>query len=59
MLILTRRRGEAITVDGPAELEIREISGRRVIIGIHAPEETRILRAELQEPDNSTDAPAA
>ena len=60
MLILTRKRGEAITVDGPAELHIKEIRGRRVIVAVHAPEETKILRAEIRTDEaERPDAPAA
>ena len=53
VLILTRKHGEAITVDGPATIYIHEVIGDRVKVAIEAPRETTILRSELEPHDES------
>lgn len=57
MLVLTRRRDEAIIIDHDGQrirILIGDVSGKKVRIGIEAPESTRIWREELPE---SQDAP--
>ncbi len=49
MLILTRHRGEAITVGPDVEITILEVSGDNVRVGISAPRHLRVLRKELRE----------
>jgi len=49
MLVLSRKVGEAIYIDGHVKIEIVQVSGRRVKVGIEAPDEVRILRSELTE----------
>lgn len=46
MLVLSRKLGEKITIDGDIELEILEIAGNRIRLGISAPQEYRIVRSE-------------
>jgi carbon storage regulator CsrA len=46
-LIVSRKSGEAVTVDGSAEVHVEHVAGNRVTLRIVAPESTRILRAEL------------
>lgn len=46
MLVLSRKVGEKIAIDGDVVLEVLEVSGNRVRIGIAAPETRRIMRAE-------------
>ena len=47
MLVLSRKLGEKISIaGGEVELEVLEISGSRVRLGISAPQEYRIARAE-------------
>ena len=53
MLVLTRRIGEVVTIGDNTVVHVRAVSGNRVIIGIEAPQDLRILRGEL----NSFDAP--
>lgn len=53
MLVITRKRGESIQVDGPAEFFVLKVKGQRVYVGIRAAETVRIKRAELS--DASTD----
>ncbi len=47
MLILSRRQGEAIVIDGGIKITITEIHQGSVRIGIEAPKTTRIVRSEL------------
>jgi len=56
MLILTRKKNETMVIGHDIRVEILGIKGAQVKIGIHAPEDVRILRDELLEkptlPDN-------
>jgi carbon storage regulator len=47
MLILTRRPGESLVVDGHATVTVLGVKGRQVRIGITAPESVRVLRQEV------------
>ena len=47
MLVLTRRAGESIMIDGQIELKVLRIKGSQVHIGIEAPRETAIHRKEV------------
>ena len=47
MLVLTRRAGESIMIDGSIELKVLRIKGSQVHIGIEAPRETTIHRKEV------------
>lgn len=47
MLILSRKTGESIVLDGGIEIKITEISGDRVKIGITAPPDIKVSRKEL------------
>jgi carbon storage regulator len=47
VLVIRRRAGEAITIGGSVEVEVIEISGARVKLGIRAAPEVIILRKEL------------
>ena len=50
MLILSRKEGEAITVDGPCTIYVtRIIRNEKVKLGIEAEPEVTILRSELEE----------
>lgn len=57
MLVLTRKVGEKIIIDDGIVVEVLEVQGNRVRIGIQAPQGVTILRQELLEgkgtnPDN-------
>jgi carbon storage regulator len=56
MLILSRKLGECIAIDGDIKLQVLEVSGNRVRLGICAPDDCRIFRAERQfvEPGRET-----
>lgn len=47
MLILTRKKGESIIIDGNIEVKVVECEDGRVKIGIEAPKSIEILRKEL------------
>ncbi len=47
MLILTRKKNETMVIGHDIRVEVLGIKGSQVKIGIHAPEEVRVLRDEL------------
>jgi carbon storage regulator len=47
MLVIRRRPGEAFLIGDNVEIEILEIEGGQVKIGIRAPREVTILRKEI------------
>jgi carbon storage regulator len=47
MLVLTRKAGERIVIDDNILIEVLEVQGNRVRIGIQAPHGVTILRQEL------------
>jgi len=47
MLVLSRKKGESIVIDGGVTITITEVKGNSVRIGIEAPREVSILRTEL------------
>jgi carbon storage regulator len=49
MLILTRRIGETIIIDGDIEVTILSIKGNQISVGIVAPDDISIHREEVYE----------
>ena len=49
MLILSRKPEESIMIDSHIEIKVLGMRGDRVVLGIHAPPEMKILRGELNE----------
>ena len=47
MLVLTRKAGERIVIDGSIVVEVLQIQANRVRVGIQAPSGVTILREEL------------
>jgi carbon storage regulator len=47
MLVLSRRKNETIIIDGRIKLTVIEIRGNQIRLGIEAPQDVRIARAEL------------
>lgn len=47
MLVLSRKKGEALLIGDHIEISVLEVSGDVVKIGIKAPKEVSILRSEL------------
>ena len=49
MLILSRKIGETIVINGNILVTIQKISGHQVKVGVDAPREISINRQEIQE----------
>ena len=49
MLILTRKKGESIIINGNIEVKVLEIKDGKVSIGIEAPRDLDIFRKELYD----------
>ena len=49
MLVLTRRGGERIIINGNIEVVVLEVDEGRVRIGVDAPRDVRVHRSEVQE----------
>lgn len=47
MLVLSRKVGEKIVIDGNITVEVLRISGNRITLGLVAPADVKILREEL------------
>ncbi len=47
MLVLSRKQGEKLLIDGGIELVIVEISGDKVRVGINAPKHVKVNREEV------------
>jgi carbon storage regulator len=48
MLVLTRKPGESIIIDGGIRITVTQVRGENVRIGIEAPPDVRIHREEVQ-----------
>lgn len=49
MLILTRKCGESIVIDGKIEIKVTGISDEKIKLGIEAPAEMKVYRKELYD----------
>ena len=49
MLILTRKIGESIILDGGIKITVADVRGNQIRIGIEAPEEVNVYREEIYE----------
>ena len=49
MLVLSRKVGDKLVIDGDITVEIVKIQGNRISLGIVAPSNVKILRGELTE----------
>jgi carbon storage regulator len=47
MLVLTRKRGELIQIDGNIQITVISVQGNRVRLGIEAPDSVTVRRGEL------------
>ena len=47
MLVLSRKVGEKLVIDGNITVEVVRIQGNRVTLGLVAPANVKILRGEL------------
>ena len=50
MLVLSRKAGEKLVIDGNITVEVVKIQGNRISLGIVAPSNVKILRGELNQP---------
>lgn len=49
MLVLTRKCGEAINIDGDIKVVVLKITGKQVRLGVQAPGHTVVHREEIAE----------
>ncbi len=54
MLVLSRKVGEKVVIDGNITLQIVKIQGNRITVGIEAPSDVKILRGELAQAQSSS-----
>jgi len=47
MLVLSRKVGEKLVIDGNITVEVVRIQGNRITLGVVAPPEIKVLRGEL------------
>jgi carbon storage regulator len=57
MLILRRKIGERIVIDGRIEVTVLQVRGGKVRLGFSAPRDVRVMREEVLRPE-SANAPA-
>ena len=48
MLVLTRKIGESLVIDGDITIKVSQIQGNRVKLCIDAPRSHRVVRSEIQ-----------
>jgi carbon storage regulator len=61
MLVLSRKPGETVVIGGGIKVTVVEVKGNRVRLAVEAPDQVRILRAELacwQDEGANGDEPA-
>jgi carbon storage regulator len=49
MLVLSRKVGETLVIDGNITVKVVRIQGNRITLGIEAPSEVKVLRGELSQ----------
>ncbi|MBO1924454.1 carbon storage regulator CsrA [Thiomicrorhabdus sp. 6S3-12] len=59
MLVLTRREGEALVIDGNIKVTVLSVKGSQVRVGIEAPQNIPIHREELLESNAKVNAESA
>lgn len=57
MLVLSRRRNEAIVINGEISIVVVEIRGDKVRLGIEAPREASVHRREVYEAIHQANQP--
>ena len=55
MLVLSRKKNDSIVIDGNITIEVVQIKGNQVRLGIKAPRHVRILRGELTPYESPAD----
>ena len=51
MLVLSRKVGDKLVINGNITVEVVKIQGNRISLGIVAPSDVKILRGELTKPN--------
>ena len=59
MLVLSRKNGEAIVIDGAIKIQVIEVKGHVVRLGIEAPKEIPVHRSEIYEQLRETETALA
>ena len=54
MLVLSRLEGQVITIGDNIRVTIVEVRGGKVRVGIDAPRDVQVMRAELLEPQEGS-----
>lgn len=49
MLVLSRKRGESIVIDGQVIVTVIEVRGDKVRLGVEAPKDVRVDREEIHQ----------
>lgn len=49
MLVLSRKVGEKLVIDGNITVEVVRVQGNRITLGIVAPADVKVLRGELNQ----------
>lgn len=57
MLVLTRREGESLVIDGNIKVTVLSVKGGQVRVGIEAPQDIPIHRQELLEAETKLHEP--
>jgi len=55
MLVLSRRIGEKIVIDGDIRVTVLAVSGKQVRLGIRAPSSVSVIRQELAASGDCSD----
>lgn len=55
MLVLSRKAGEKLIIDGNITVVVVRIQGNRVTLGFTAPSDVKIMRGELNQPTAGTE----
>lgn len=58
MLVLTRKIGESLVIDGDITIKVSQIQGNRVKLCVDAPRSHRVVRAEILD-EQEAPAPLA
>ena len=48
MLVLSRKKNQTIIIDGNIEIEVLQVKGNSIRLGVKAPREVKVLRGELK-----------
>jgi carbon storage regulator len=49
MLVLSRKKGERVVIDGGIEIEVVDIRGDKIRLGVVAPREVSVHRKEVAD----------